>query len=60
MRGLVLTFAAAVAALGPSALAQQITTASGPVVGTTTGAISTFRGIPYAAPPVAENRWRAP
>ena len=60
MRGLALTFAAAGAAIGPCALAQQITTASGPVVGTTSGVVSAFRGIPYAAPPVAEDRWRAP
>ena len=30
------------------------------VVGTTQPSVRVFRGIPYAAPPLGENRWRAP
>lgn len=52
---------AAWTAMTPSADAQ-VETASGPVVGTTSadGRIAIFKGIPYARPPVADRRWRAP
>jgi para-nitrobenzyl esterase len=44
------------------ATAQPVKTAGGAVKGTATtdGKIQIFKGIPYAAPPVGENRWREP
>lgn len=46
-----------------SALAQEpatVQTDKGPVVGRQTELIRTFFGIPYAAPPVGDLRWKAP
>lgn len=43
-------------------LPLEILTTDGLVLGTTTDtpAVSVFRGLPYAAPPVGANRWREP
>lgn len=54
--GLILALAAAAAAQ------TQVKTAQGTVEGTVAAnnAVRVFRGIPYAAPPVGDLRWKAP
>ena len=48
--------------LGQAALPPSIATESGLVSGTSTKdtKVTVFKGLPYAAPPVGELRWRAP
>ncbi|WP_331458528.1 MULTISPECIES: carboxylesterase family protein [unclassified Sphingopyxis] len=56
---------AAIALLGAAlpAAAQQapvVPVTGGNVAGSVEGDVATFRGIPFAAPPVGALRWRAP
>lgn len=60
IRSFAISAAALALAIGAPAAAQQVTTDSGVLVGTTADGIASFKGVPYAAPPVGAGRWRAP
>lgn len=38
----------------------RISTDKGPICGTTKNGITTYNGVPYAAPPVGKRRWKSP
>lgn len=44
----------------PPRLAEPIRIDNGMVQGLTQGGITSYKGIPYAAPPIGDLRWRAP
>jgi len=43
-----------------TASADPVKTANGLVEGTTDGPLRVFRGVPFAAPPIGDLRWKAP
>jgi para-nitrobenzyl esterase len=51
---------ALVAALDSASVATLVMTEQGPVQATREGEVLVWRGIPYAAPPLGERRWRRP
>ena len=52
--------ALALALIGAAPPAPVVDTAGGAVQGTRAGAVEAFLGLPYAAPPVGDLRWKAP
>ncbi|MEN3748020.1 carboxylesterase family protein [Sphingomonas sp. HF-S3] len=52
--------AMAIQALPAAAQIRSATVAEGQLAGKSAGAVSAFLGVPFAAPPVAENRWKPP
>ena len=45
---------------GSAAEPVKVTTSRGVLVGERTGGVDSFRGVPFAAPPVGEMRWKSP
>jgi para-nitrobenzyl esterase len=55
-----LALSALLLALAPALSAQQVKIDTGKLSGVTTNGVTAYKGIPFAAPPVGDLRWRAP
>ncbi len=50
----------AAAELASAAVAQQVLTETGTISGVQANGLSVYKGVPFAAPPVGDYRWRPP
>jgi para-nitrobenzyl esterase len=46
--------------LAGAVVAQQVVTESGPISGVTENGLTVYKGVPFAAPPLGDLRWRPP
>ena len=60
MRGILLLLLAFLTSQAANAQVSQVMVTGGSVSGLVDGGISIFKGIPFAAPPVGDRRWKAP
>src|SRR5579863_2505207 len=60
MRSVVFAIAIAAAPLMSLAANSTVKVEQGTLQGTTENGLTVYRGIPFAAPPVGDLRWRAP